>query len=179
MKLMIISDTHGFYEPTKKAFEIFEKNKSDYMIILGDIVYHGPRNDINEYYEPKKIVDFLNKYANKIIAIKGNCDAEIDSMILNFSLVENSIIFIGNRKIFLTHGHVYNEHNMPLLNERDILIRGHFHIPLLLSQDGVYVASPGSIGVPKANSKPSYIIIDDYGLKIYTLDGEKIEELDF
>ena len=174
MKYMVISDIHGCVEYTNKAIEIFKKEEAHYLIILGDFLYHGPRNALHPTYNPMKVAELLNEMKDKIIAIHGNCDSEVDEMVLKFPLVNSMFIGVGKRRAFLTHGHIYNEAFHPNLNEGDILIHCHFHIPWLFDVDGVTIASPGSIAIPKNDSPNSYMIIDNDKIDIKNLDGESI-----
>jgi putative phosphoesterase len=181
MKLMIISDTHGFLKPTEEAFRIMELEKADKMIHLGDFIYHGPRNDFDAGYKPKEIIDLLNLHHEKMaIALKGNCDSEVDEKSLLFKLRKDAIIKVKDRQVYLTHGHFFNERHIPtFLKPGDVMIRGHFHIPLLTEAEGVIVASPGSVGIPRGNSKPSYIIMDDKEMIAKSFDGEVLFEFKF
>lgn len=175
MKLFVISDIHGSVYYLKKALEKFESTKSDLLVILGDILYHGPRNDLPREYNPKEVVKMLSEYKTKILAIKGNCDAYVDEMVLPFPLVSESIIFNNGKRIFLTHGHILNKDNMPKLNAGDIMLYGHFHIPFIIEQDGIIIANPSSISLPKENNPESYMIIDS-DIKILDFNDSIIAE---
>lgn len=181
MKLMIISDTHGFLTPTQEAFKIMEREQADKMVHLGDFIYHGPRNDIDADYKPKEIIDLFNLHHQKVvIAIKGNCDSEVDEKSLLFKVRKDAIIKVKERQVYLTHGHFFNERHIPtFLKPGDVMIRGHFHIPLLTEAEGVIVACPGSVGLPRGNSKPGYIIMDDKIMLIKSFDGEVLFKFDF
>ena len=173
MKLMFISDIHGSFFYTNKAFKIFEEEKFDYLILLGDILYHGPRNPLPKEYEPKKVAEILNKFKDKIIAIRGNCDSEVDQMILDFPILsENSNILINNRRIFLNHGHSFDRENINFLNKGDIFAFGHIHLPVIEEKDGIIFFNPGSISLPKENNPNSYGIINENEIIIKTFDGE-------
>lgn len=175
MKLFVISDIHGSVYYLKKALNKFNESKSDLLVILGDILYHGPRNPLPDEYNPKEVVKLLDEYKNKILAIKGNCDAYVDEMVLPFPLVSESIIYNNNKRIFLTHGHILNKDNMPKLLSGDIMLYGHFHIPFIIEQDGVIIANPSSISLPKEGNKPTYMIIDK-DIKIIDFDDSIILE---
>ncbi|MGL5961019.1 MAG: phosphodiesterase, partial [Cetobacterium sp.] len=126
MKIFVISDIHGSSYFLKKALEAFHKEKADQILILGDELYHGPRNPLPIDYNPKEVVEILNKYKEKIIAVRGNCDSEVDQMLLEYPIMSDySIIFLNGKKIFATHGHIYNEDKMPNLSAGNILIYGH------------------------------------------------------
>ncbi|MDD2434066.1 MAG: phosphodiesterase [Bacilli bacterium] len=175
MKLMIISDTHGYLEGTMQAYKIFERSHADYLVILGDLFNFGPKNGINPGYDALKTAEYLKQRRDKLIVIRGNCDANVDDMLLGIPVLEHNIFDVNGRKVFCTHGHIYSENNLPNgLQSGDILLRGHFHIPLLLEEQGIIVACPGSIGVPKGGSKPAYILLDEHKLECFTLDGEQL-----
>ncbi len=174
MKLMIISDIHGYYDELIKAYEIFKESQASYLISLGDNTHHGPRNPLHDGYDPKKTAEFLKSHQKELLLIRGNCESDADIMVQGQPVLNHSVLFINNHKVFLTHGDLYNEDNLPSnLLKGDILLRGHFHIPLLKKVNDIIVACPGSIGVPKDNSKPSYIILDDNGLKGFEIDSKK------
>ena len=162
MKYLVVSDIHGSIDSAEILIEKFLANKCDKILLLGDILYHGPRNALSPTYNPMRVAELLNEMKDKIIAIHGNCDSEVDEMVLKFPLVNSMFIGVGNRRAFLTHGHIYNEAFHPNLSKGDILIHGHFHIPWLFDlEDGVTIASPGSISIPKNGSSNSYMIIDN------------------
>lgn len=170
MKLFIASDIHGSLFYTNKMLEKFEESKCDYLVLLGDILYHGPRNGLSLEYDPKGVSKRLNEYKKCIIAVRGNCDAEVDQMMLEFPIMEaNSYIFMDGKRIFLTHGHVYNDVNLPPLRDIDYLFFGHTHCSLLKNVDGITVLNPGSISFPK-DGQNSYAIMENGEIKIYPLD---------
>ena len=139
MKLFIISDIHGSLYYLKKVMEIFEKENYDKLVILGDELYHGPRNPLPKDYSPKEVIEILNKYKDKIIAVRGNCDSEVDQMVLSYPIMSDySMIYLGNKRVFLTHGHIYNIDNPLPMSEGDILLYGHFHIPMIEKKDERY-----------------------------------------
>ena len=130
MKLFFISDIHGSLYYLKKALEIFRKENADYLVILGDELYHGARNPLPAEYNTIEVTKLLNEFADKIIAVRGNCDSEIDDLVLNYPIMSTySIVLYGSRRLFLTHGHIYNDDNMPKLSPGDVFIHGHTHIP--------------------------------------------------
>ena len=175
MKVMFISDIHGIKTNIGKVEEIFIKDKCDKLIILGDLYYIGPRNTINNDYDIKEVLGFLNKYKDKIICIKGNCDSEVDKMVSEFPIInELSMISIDNHNIYITHGHIYNENNWDKTNS--ILVYGHFHIPFIKEKESNLFINPGSISLPKENNKPTYLIYDNNKFTIYDIDGNIIEE---
>lgn len=178
MKLFFISDIHGSVYYLSKAMERFEKEKADHIIILGDHLYHGARNPLPKDYNPKGVIEILNNVANKIIAVRGNCDSEVDQMVLNFPIMGTySTILYANRRLFLTHGHIYNEDNIPKLKNEDVFIYGHTHIPIAVKKDNIYIINPGSITLPKDNSPHSYAILENNIFKIKDLEGNVYKEI--
>ena len=160
MKLMFISDIHGSFYYANQAIKKFEEEKADKLIILGDILYHGPRNDLPTEYAPKKVISLLNAYKNKIIAVRGNCDAEVDQMVSEFPIIKDVIISVDGLNLFLTHGHIYGPQNIPA-NAGDVLLYGHYHVTNMEKKDNVYLLSPGSISLPKNDTKRAYIVYEN------------------
>ncbi len=173
MKYFIISDIHGSLTYLSKAMNQYKKSDADYLIILGDILYHGARNPLAEGYNPKGCIELLNEHASKIIAIRGNCDSEVDQMVLDFVLQETNILIHLNKKVFLTHGHIYEKHTQ--LTDGDIFINGHTHVVRAEKIDGIHYLNPGSITLPKETSVRTFAILGD-DFKVYSLDGELVKE---
>ena len=172
MKLFFISDIHGSLYYLKKAFENYEKEASDYIIILGDELYHGARNELPKGYNPKEVAKFLNGYKEKIIAVRGNCDSEVDEMVLEYPMMTTySNILYNGKRLFLTHGHLYNRENLPKLSKGDVLIYGHTHVPVAEKQDDIFIINPGSISMPKEDNPNSYGVLEDDLFQIKDLDG--------
>lgn len=168
MKYYIVSDIHGSSKNIKKVLEYFDED-GDYLLILGDILYHGPRNDIPENYEPKEVIQLLNERKDKILAVRGNCDGEVDQMVLNFPITSDYLMFpFDEYKIFMTHGHLYKE--FLWMNENDVILSGHTHIPVAKKEDGKIFLNPGSVSIPKMNHVPSFAILDNHTFTIYDLD---------
>lgn len=162
MKYMIASDIHGSAWYCRKMMEALEKEQADRLILLGDLLYHGPRNDLPKEYAPKEVIRMLNKEKNRIYNVRGNCDAEVDQMVLEFPiLADYCILYAGNRMIFATHGHQHNTANPPMLKQGDVLLHGHTHVPVLEEFDGKYYINPGSVSIPKENSAHSYMVLED------------------
>ncbi len=177
MKYLICSDIHGSYEYLNKIIDIFNKNNFDKLIILGDILYHGPRNDLPCGYEPKKVVEVLNHYKDKIIAIKGNCDAEVDEMVLNFPLHNHKTITLNNKKCYLVHGqHLFFDVNKDKLKNIDIVFYGHYHVYKIENIHNVLYINPGSISLPKEKNNHSYIVFDNNQIEIRDLMTDQILE---
>lgn len=180
MKLFFISDIHGSIDDLNIVIDLFEKEGADYLIILGDILYHGPRNPLPSNYNPQEVSKKLNNYKNKIIAIRGNCDSEVDQMLLEFPIMSDfSQILHENKRFFLTHGHTYNEKNLATLSNGDILCHGHTHIPLAEKKNDIVIFNPGSITFPKENSKKSYGLYKENQLFVMDFDGNIIKSYKF
>lgn len=177
MKLFFISDIHGSREDLNFALTKFEEEKADYIVLLGDLLYHGPRNPLPKEYNPKEVAELINKYKDRIIAVRGNCDSEVDQMLIEFPIMSDfSQVLIDNHRFFLTHGHIYNSDNLPNISKGDVLCHGHTHIPLAENHNGIIVFNPGSITFPKENNKKSYGVYFEDRLKIVSFEGNTIKE---
>lgn len=175
MKLMFASDIHGSKYYCEKIKEIYDSEKAEKLILLGDLLYHGPRNDLPKDYNPKGVIEILNNMKNNLLCVRGNCDAEVDQMVLDFPiLAEYMILFLNNRMIFVTHGHTYNNENLPKLNKNDILIHGHTHIQAMETHEDYIYINPGSVSIPKNGNKNSYMIYENNEFIIKDLEGNKI-----
>jgi len=162
MKFFICSDIHGSAYYCKKMIERFNMENADKLIILGDILYHGPRNDLPKEYAPKEVISILNPLKNKILCVRGNCDTEVDQMVLDFPvLADYAVIPVGDKLIYLTHGHNYNEEKLPPLCDGDILLHGHTHIPKCTEHKKYVYMNPGSVSIPKEESPHSYMILEN------------------
>ena len=178
MKLFFISDIHGSGYYLNKALDRLKEEKANYIVILGDHLYHGARNSLPKEYNPKKVIKVLNNYADKIIAVRGNCDSEVDEMVLNFPIMSTySTILYNSKRLFLTHGHIYNENNMPKLSNGDVFIYGHTHIPKAEEINNIYVVNPGSITLPKENSSHTYGVLEREFFKIKDLEGNTYKQI--
>lgn len=161
MKYMIASDIHGSEFYAERLNEAFEKEKADRLILLGDLLYHGPRNDLPKGYNPKAVIEILNSLSEKILAVRGNCDAEVDQMVLSFPIMaEYAVAEYGGKLLYLTHGHIYGEENPPKLAKGDILICGHTHVPKCTEHDGFVYMNPGSASIPKEMSPNGYMTLE-------------------
>lgn len=162
MKWMIASDIHGSAYWCEKLLERYEQEAADRLLLLGDLLYHGPRNDLPKGYNPKAVIEMLNGMKENITCVRGNCEAEVDQMVLQFPvLAEYGVMMLGERMLFFTHGHHYNEQNPPMLKKGDILLNGHFHVPDCRENDGFVYMNPGSVSIPKENSPHSYMTLED------------------
>lgn len=163
MKWMIASDLHGSVYYCKKMVEAFEREGADRLLMLGDLLYHGPRNDLPRDYAPKEVIPMLNGLKNKLCCVRGNCEAEVDQMVLDLPVMADYCILpAGEKLIYATHGHIYNGKNPPPLAEGDILLHGHTHVPAWteFGQRNVCL-NPGSLSIPKENSPHSYMILEN------------------
>ncbi len=175
---MFVSDIHGSLYYAEKAIEKFKEENGDYMVLLGDLLYHGPRNPLPKEYEPSKVLLLLNQYKDNIIAVRGNCDSEVDQMVLEFPIMSDyTIILDGKRRIFASHGHLYNEANMPPLQDGDMLLYGHTHIPVAKEVSGKYIVNPGSISLPKENNPNSYGIMENGTCIVKDFDGHVLKSI--
>ncbi|MGN1095612.1 MAG: phosphodiesterase, partial [Eubacteriales bacterium] len=162
MKLVIASDIHGSSLFCEKLISAYKNEGAERLVLLGDILYHGPRNDLPGGYEPKRVIEMLNSMNNEIICVRGNCDTEVDQMVLDFPILsESAMLFDGKNTMFLTHGHRFNKDLLPPLKEGDILIYGHTHVPLDTVCCGVRCINPGSVSIPKNGSTRGYILYND------------------
>ncbi len=179
MKLMIASDIHGSAYHCREMLEAFEREQADRLLLLGDILYHGPRNDLPRDYAPKEVIPMLNDRKQQIFCVRGNCDTEVDQMVLNFPiLADYSILLAGNRLIYATHGHVYNTGSLPPMQPGDILLHGHTHIPAWEAFGSHNLClNPGSVSIPKSDSPNSYMILSDSTAEWKMMDGNVYHRL--
>lgn len=175
MKLMIASDIHGSSLYCEELLKRYNDEKPDKLLLLGDILYHGPRNDLPRGYNPKSVIAMLNNIKDEIICVRGNCDAEVDQMVLDFPIMADySILDLDGRLIFATHGHIYNENNLPPMGRCDVLLNGHTHIPKCVSHGDYTYMNPGSVSIPKEGSRHGYMIYEDKKFIWKDLDGNII-----
>lgn len=162
MKLLFASDIHGSLYYLNKLINVIEIEKPDKIVLLGDLLYHGPRNDLPKDYNPKASIDILNSLKEKIICVRGNCDTEVDQMVLSFPILSDyTCIFIDDIMLYLSHGHIYNKDNLPPLSENTVFISGHTHVPTNILSGNVRCLNPGSVSIPKENSCHSYMIYEN------------------
>lgn len=179
MKYLVISDIHGSESGAAIIKEALQIQKADKILALGDFLYHGPRNALPKDYDVKTVIDILNGYSNSIIAVRGNCDAEVDQMVLQFPLTADyNEFFTAAHKVFMTHGHVYSKDHMPSLQENDCFLYGHTHIPETQKLKGVYMLNPGSVSIPKGGHPATYATMDDKNFTVYTLDHREYMHID-
>lgn len=179
MKLMIASDIHGSACFCRELLEAFDREKADRLLLLGDILYHGPRNDLPAEYAPKAVIAMLNVRKEQIFCVRGNCDTEVDQMVLDFPiLADYSVFTAGERLIYATHGHNYNLSKLPPLQKGDILLHGHTHIPAWepFGTDNLYL-NPGSVSIPKNGSERGYMVLENATIQWKTLSGREYHTL--
>lgn len=179
MKLLIASDLHGAADCVEKLIKRIDIENPDQVLLLGDILYHGPRNGLPIDYDTKKTAELLNKKAEMIIAVRGNCDAEVDEQLLDFNIEsDNMTLCIDGLNIFATHGHHYNTGHLPSLSSMDVLLHGHTHVPTyeLIGKNKYYI-NPGSTSIPKGNSTNSHLVLENKAWTWKTLDGKVFDEL--
>lgn len=172
MKLMFISDIHGSKKYLEQAIHIYQKDHFDRLVILGYVLYHGPRNPLPEGYDPKGVIELLNGYKNDIIAIRGNCDSEVDQMVLDFSVLnEVSRVILADVEFYMCHGHHLDEATMQRLRKGTVVCHGHTHIPVIEQNGDQIIFNPGSIALPKNDTPHTYGVYEEKSLKVLALDG--------
>ena len=150
MKWMVASDIHGSAKYCRELLGAYEREKADRLLLLGDLLYHGPRNDLPEEYAPKMVIAMLNAKKNQILCIRGNCDAEVDQMVLEFPiLADYCMLDLGTKLVYATHGHLTSAEQLPPLREGDLFLQGHTHVPMNEVKNGIRCMNPGSVSLPK------------------------------
>ena len=178
MRYLILSDIHGSEACLKPMLTLFEEKKFDFLILLGDILYHGPRNPLPEGHNPQGVVKLLNAYNDRIIACRGNCDAEVDQMLLEFPcLGDYSLIVDEGTKLFATHGHLYTPNHFAKTAGKQIFLYGHTHLWELRQEEDVFICNPGSISLPKENRPATYGTYESGTLSIYDLNHNLLSSL--
>ncbi|MBE6147521.1 MAG: phosphodiesterase [Firmicutes bacterium] len=179
MKLLIISDIHGIKTNLDKIREVYIKEKCDKLVVLGDIYYIGPRNNMIPGYDINEVKKFLESFKEDIICLMGNCDSIIDKQITNFPMIpELEYIPLDGLNLYFTHGHTYNMDNYEKIIGNAVLIYGHLHIPFIKQSDNKYFINPGSISLPKDGNLPTYMIYENRKFTIYDIEDNLIEELE-
>lgn len=179
MKYLVASDIHGSSLGAKVIAEKFEKQKCDKILLLGDILYHGPRNPFPDEYAPQKVCEILNPLSEKIIAVKGNCDAEVDQMVLNFALNDAVSLELGGKTIFCTHGQNISEEAPSSFAKGTVVLYGHFHKIRRKEIDGATYINIGSIALPKENTPKCYGVLDESGIKIFDVNDSLFADYKF
>lgn len=177
MKYMIASDIHGSSLFCRKMLEQLEREQADRLILLGDLLYHGPRNDLPDGYAPKEVISMLNQVKEKIFCVRGNCDTEVDQMVLEFPIMADYLLLeTEGHLVFATHGHHYHLQSPPCLKKGDILLHGHTHVPVCEKTDSFIYLNPGSVSIPKEGSRHSYLILENGLFTWKDLEGNSYQE---
>lgn len=170
-KILVISDIHGALGGAQLMEEALRLHQSEKILCLGDILYHGPRNDVPEDYAPKKVIEIMNRYKDIIIAVRGNCEAEVDQMVLEFPCMSDANqLYLFGKKVCMSHGHIYSPANMPVC---DVFLSGHTHIPTAEKKNGILLCNPGSASLPKNGHPCSYGILDENGFRVMRADHQE------
>ena len=173
MKFLIFSDIHGSAAAAERLNELVSIYDPDRILLLGDLLYHGPRNDLPSGYAPKKVIPVLNGLSGKIMAVRGNCEAEVDQMVLSFPCMSTySELYADVLKLTLTHGHIYNE-EAPVPGA-SVMLYGHTHIPVCHEKNGVFFFNPGSTSIPKGGFKPSFGLLEDRVFSVLDLESREV-----
>ena len=173
MKLLIASDIHGSFRYCDELLRACDREHAERMLLLGDLLYHGPRNDLPDQYRPKDVIAALNERKNEILCVRGNCDTEVDQMVLAFPvLADYAVLFIDGLRVYATHGHVYHPDCLPPLQDGDLLLFGHTHVPAWEKRGAILCLNPGSVSIPKNNSPRGYILYSERTFEWKTLEGE-------
>ena len=178
MKLLIASDIHGDAACCQSMLDAFEKENAEKILILGDILYHGPRNDLPKNYAPKAVIEMLNAVSDKLLCVRGNCDSEVDQMVLSFPILsDTAFVYDGDKKLtlFMSHGHKYSPDNLPPISGKTVFLYGHTHLLGKTEKDGVVCINPGSVSLPKGGNPGTYAVYEKGEISVKTLDGDKIE----
>ena len=178
MKWLIASDIHGSAQWCRRLLEAWDNEQADRLLLLGDVLYHGPRNDLPDQYAPKEVIAMLNARRERILCVRGNCEAEVDQMVLDFPvLADYAVLCEGSRLIYCTHGHVYNTGKLPPLQEGDVLLHGHTHIPAWEDHGTYRYLNPGSVAIPKEGSWHGYMTLENGRFLWKDFDGAIHHEL--
>ena len=162
MRWMIASDIHGSAKWCRAMLDAFDREGADRLLLLGDLLYHGPRNDLPEEYAPKEVLALLNARRERLMCVRGNCDAEVDQMVLHFPILSDSaLLVLDGLTIHATHGHIHGPDTPPPLRQGDILLCGHFHVPVRRDCGRYTYLNPGSAALPKENSPHSCMVLED------------------
>ncbi len=179
MKLVFASDIHGSIYYCKQLMEAYEREQAEKLILLGDLLYHGPRNDLPREYAPKEVIALLNAKKSELMCVRGNCEAEVDQMVLEFPVMADyMLLFLKGKTAFVTHGHNHNLESLPPLKAGDLLIHGHTHVLKAVFDGNIHYLNPGSVSIPKEGNPCSYMVYEDGVFTIKTLEGQEILRYD-
>ncbi len=179
LKLLFASDLHGSAYYAEELERLIRAEAPDKTILLGDLLYHGPRNELPRQYEPKRVTEILNRLKNQVLAVRGNCDAEVDQMVLEFPIMADYMaLFLEGRMVFVTHGHLFNEEHLPNFGPGDVLIHGHTHVRAAADRGSYFFLNPGSMALPKGDGVPSWMLYEDGVFTTRDMAGNTLETLD-
>ncbi len=179
LKLMIASDIHGSAHYCRQLIEAFRREQAEKLVLLGDLLYHGPRNALPKEYSPKDVAAMLNEEKSRLLCVQGNCDSAVDQMVLDVPIMARyAVLYTGYRVIFATHGDIFNTDSLPPMNSGDILLHGHTHVPAWepFGTDNLYL-NPGSVSLPKENSVCGYMTITEKDCQWKEMDGTAYHKL--
>ncbi|MGR5127552.1 phosphodiesterase [Photobacterium swingsii] len=176
MKLFFASDLHGCAESTRTMLAAFEQSGAEHLILLGDVLNHGPRNALPAGYAPIEVAEQLNQYADRILAVRGNCDSDVDQMLLDFPMMAdyNWVLLPTGRRLFLTHGHLYHADKHPRLRQGDVIVSGHTHLPVAQAHGDYFAFNPGSTTIPRGEHQASFGLLEDNKLSVVSFTGETL-----
>lgn len=179
MKILFISDVHGSTKNLDKIENIIKKENFDKIVVLGDLYYQGPTNNDYEFISSITVKDFLTKYKDKLIALKGNCDSDVDIKSSDFPICQDlALISTDNIDIYLTHGNEYNiNKNKKFIGKKGVLIYGHEHIPYIKKENEMTYVCVGSVSFPKQNNNATYAIYENKEITIFSIEGEVVEKV--
>ncbi len=175
MKVAVVSDIHGSLVAARAFLSQAEKLGAEKLLLLGDLYYHGARNPLPEGYDPRGVAELLNENADKIIAVRGNCDSDVDLTVSAFEMVKEAVLFLGGKVIHASHGDRFDIDHLPK-GKADVVLYGHYHTGFIKEKDGVTVANPGSPSLPKENTAKSFILLDERSIRLYDLTGVLLAE---
>ena len=180
MRILIASDIHGSAACCRALLDAFSREKADRLLLLGDILYHGPRNDLPEGYAPKEVISLLSPLKDRVFCVRGNCDTEVDQMVLPFPIMADyGVMTAGERLVYFTHGHIYSTEHLPPIRKGDILLHGHTHVPACVPfGDGNLYMNPGSVSIPKDGTKRGYMTLEKTVFVWKDLDGNEFMRRD-
>lgn len=178
MKYMFASDIHGSAYYCRKLLDAYGQSGADRLILLGDLLYHGPRNDLPKEYAPKEVITMLNGMKDEIYAVRGNCEAEVDQMVLEFPVMADyAVLALNGLTFYATHGHVYNRENLPPMKAGDILVHGHTHLLVAERCGEGFLLNPGSVSIPKGGNPATYALLVDTEFQIYDFEGNVVKAI--
>ena len=173
MRYFVASDIHGYPDSCRKILDAYDRENADRLVLLGDILYFGPRNPLGSTYDPKGVIALLNERKDELLCVRGNCDSDVDQMVLDFPIMADyAVLSLGKRLVYATHGHVFNTSHLPPLKSGDILLTGHTHVVACEElPGGILYLNPGSPTYPKQDTHRGYLILTEEKAVFKDLDG--------